>query len=174
MIIWMCNRIGIKLLFVFGFVLFFAGCAIFKIKDNSSGFSGKFSCPGYKGDDNEWNPTTDIIEHKVVNGVNVIVVDHQGDLFEKTGPYKKTIMIADDMWRYAPLYRNKAVYPVKIKTEINGGKLKWQAEYPELIDNQGKKRPATSGKGIIWIDQNGDKISTGSHYTGQIKCKRIK
>lgn len=155
-------------------VFLFGGCAIFETKGNSSVFSGQFSCPGYKGADNEWNPTIDTVEHKVVNGVNIIIVDHQGDLFEKTGPYTKTIIVADGMWRYAPLYRNNTVYPVKLKNEIKGNKLIWQAEYPELIDNKGKKRVATTGKGMIWIDQNGDKITTGSHYTGQIKCKRLK
>ena len=170
--------IVIKLSFVFllsGISLLFSGCATFITKSSShSSFSGQFSCPSYKGNDNEWNSSIDTVEHKVVNGVDIIVVDHQGDLFDKTGPYTKTVMVADGKWRYAPLYRNNTIYPVKLKTEINGSKLKWQAEYPELIDNKGQKRFATSGKGMVWIDQNGDKITTGSHYTGQIKCKRLK
>ena len=150
------------------------GCTTFTIQSNKSIFSGQFSCPGYKGDDNEWNPSIDTVEHKVVNGVDIIVVDHQGDLSDKTGPYTKTTMVADGKWRYLPLYRNNTLYPVKVKNEISDNKLTWQAEYPELIDNKRKKRAATSGKGMIWIDQNGDKISTGSHYAGQIKCKRLK
>ena len=161
------------IIFISLICLSFSGCATFTTNNNGSGFSGKFSCPGYKGENTEWEASEDISEHKIVNGVNVIVVDHQGKLSEKTGPYTKTVMIADGKWRYLPLYRNKKIYPVKIKTEFNDNKLIWQAEYPEFIDNKGKKRLAKSGKGMVWIDQNGDRMSTGSHYTGQIKCKRL-
>ena len=153
--------------------LLFFGCATFK--NNNSGFSGKFSCPGYKGDDNEWEASEEIIEHRVVNGVDIIVEHPKGNLFNKLGPYKKVVMIIDGMWRYFPLYRNEKIYPAKVKNKFVGdNKVKWQAEYPELIDNKGKKRLASKGEGEFWIDKNGDKISTGSHYTGQIKCKRIK
>lgn len=163
-----------KLLFIVLLSKFILGCTTFAIQSNKSGFSGQFSCPGYKGDDNEWNPSTETIEHQSINGINIIVIDSQGDVSEKTGPYTKTVMVADGKWRYSPLYRNNTVYPVKIKNEIKGNTFIWQAEYPELIDNKGKKRPATTGTGKFWMDQNGDKISTGSHYTGSIKCKRIK
>ena len=152
----------------------FSGCTTLVSQNSPSIFSGKFRCPGYKGNDNKWEASEDIVEHKIVNGVDILVVDYQGKLLDKTGPYKKTIMIADGKWRYSPFYRNKTVYPIKVKTELKGNKITWQAEYPEFIDNKGKKRSAAKGKGVISIDENGDQISTGSHYTGAIKCSRIK
>ena len=155
--------------------LLFSGCATFRASKGVSGFYGKFNCPGYKGDDNEWEGYKQTVERKVVNGVDIIVTDLKGFLFDKTGPYTKDISIIDGMWRYLPFYRNKTLYPVKVKYEkLGDNKITWQAEYPDYIDNKGIKRPARSGKGTIWIDQNGNQISTGSHYTGQIKCKRVK
>ena len=124
------------------------GCVTFK--NSNSDFSGKFSCPGYKGDDNEWEASEEIIEHRIVNGVDVIVLHPKGNLFNKLGPYKKIVMIIDGMWRYFPLYRNKKIYPVKVKNEfIDNNKVKWQAEYPELIDNIGQKRLASKGEGEV-------------------------
>ena len=171
-----------KLLVIISILLtgfLFSGCKTLKT-NNSSGFSGKFSCPGYKGEDNEWKGYEEIVERKVVNGVDIIVTDIKtdvlkGSVFDKAGPYTKNVSIIDGMWRYFPFYRNKTLYPVKVKYEkLSDNKLTWEAEYPDYIDNKGIKRPARNGKGTFRIDQNGDQVFTGSHYTGQIKCKRIK
>ena len=160
------------------FVLFFTssflfGCATFSSKNMNSKFSGKFSCPGYKGDDNQWEAAEVIREHQIVNGVDIIVTDTQGKNTHKHGPYEKMIMIVDGMWRYSPLYRNNTLYPVKVKYEFDGGKLNWYARYPEITDNQGKKRKAQKGEGSVWFDSRGDEIATASHFKGQIKCKRL-
>lgn len=168
------------LFFVFVFLigLLFSGCATVKVNKGVSVFSGKFSCPAYKGEDNEWGAHEQNAVHKVVNGVDIIVTEPKGkkeDIFDKMGPYKNFISIIDGMWRYGPFYRNKTLYPVKVKYEkLSDNKITWQAEYPDYIDNKGIKRLARTGKGTFWIDKNGDKISTASHFTGQYKCKRIK
>ena len=154
---------------VFFISFFFFGCTT----SSTSKFSGTFSCPGYKSKDNQWNAAEIIREHKVVNGVDIIVTDNQGSNPHKSGPYKKDVWIVDGMWRYYPLYRNNTLYPVKVKFELKGEKLNWYAEYPEVIDNEGKKREAHKGEGSVWFDSNGDEISEGSHYKGQIKCKKL-
>ena len=161
------------IIFIFLIGLLCSGCATTKVSNSVSAFSGKFSCPSYKGEDNEWEAYEAIIVHKVVNGVDIIVTERTGNLYDKMGPYTKMVQIVDGMWRYSPFYRNKTLYPVKVKTELKNNKLTWQAEYPDYIDNKGIKRPASIGQGVSWTDQNGDKISTASHFTGQFKCKRL-
>lgn len=167
------------LIFTLLTTVLFSGCKTLK-PNNGLGFSGKFNCPDYKGDDNEWKAYKAIAERKMVNGVDIIVIDiktdvQKGSVFDKEGPYTKHVNIIDSMWRYFPFYRNKTLYPVKVKYEkLGDNKITWQAEYPDYIDNKGIKRPAGSGKGTIWIDKKGDQIATASHFTGQYKCKRIK
>ncbi len=156
-----------------------SGCKTLKTSDGS-GFSGTFSCPDYKGDNNEWKAYEAIVERKMVNGVDIIVREIKtdvlkGSVFDKAGPYTKDVGIIDGMWRYYPFYRNETLYPVKVKYEkVGKNRITWQAEYPDYIDNKGIKRPARSGKGTIWTDKNGDQIATASHFTGEYKCKRIK
>lgn len=159
----------------------FSGCKTLKTTGNS-GFSGTFSCPDYKkkGDTNEWKAYKAIVERKVVNGVDIIVRNiktdvQKGSVFDKAGPYTKDVAIIDGMWRYYPFYRNKTLYPVKVKYEkLDNSKVKWQAEYPDYIDNKGIKRAARSGEGTFWINKDGDQMATASHFTGEYKCKRIK
>ena len=166
------NRISI--FFILSFISFFLiSCATLSSKNINSKFSGQFSCPEYKGDDNQWEAEKITREHQIVNGVDILVTHYlQGVNTHKHGPYNKRITIVDGMWRYYPLYRNNTLYPVKVKYEFKGEKLHWYAEYPDIIDNKGKKRKAHKGEGSAWFDSNGDEIATASHFKGQIKCKR--
>ena len=157
----------ISLISLISFFLF--GCTTSPI----SKFSGRFSCPGYKGNDSQWKSSEMIREHQIINGVNIMVTDNQGANPHKHGPYNKSIAIVDGMWRYYPLYRNNTLYPIKVKYELKGEKLNWYAEYPDIIDNEGKKREAHKGEGSVRFDPNGDEIAIASHFKGQIKCKRL-
>ncbi len=162
-----------KLFFIVSFIsVFLFGCAT----PPTSKFSGQFSCPSYKGDDNHWKAYEFTRKHQVVNGVEIIATNFHGtNLTEKIGPYKKDVQIVDGMWRYYPLYRNNTLYPIKVKYEFKEGKekLNWYAEYPDVIDNEGEKREAHNGEGSAWFDSNGDEIAIASHFKGQYKCKRL-
>ena len=161
-----------KLFFIVSFTSFFLfGCAT---PPTTSKFSGQFSCPSYKGDNNHWESYEMTRKHQVVNGVDIIVIKYHGtNLAEKLGPYTETVEIIDGMWRYYPLYRNNTLYPIKVKYELKGEKLNWYAEYPDVIDNEGKKREAHKGEGSLWFDSNGDEIAIASHFKRQYRCKRL-
>ena len=168
------GSMNFKLFFILSFLSFFLfGCAMHSSGKMDSKLSGRFSCAGYKGDDNRWEPYEMVREHRVINGVDIIVNDVEAKNPHKHGPYTKDIAVVDGMWRYQPLYRNKTLYPVKVKYEFDGDKLNWYAQYPDVIDNKGKKHKAHKGEGSFWFDQNGDEIATASHFKGQIKCKRL-
>lgn len=160
--------------------LFFANCAshtkssadIFTSADDKLSFNGHFNCPGYKAKDNQWNPHTNIIEQKMVNGVPMVVTNTRG--LEKVGPYNKNIYILDGQWHYQTFYRNGKTLPIKIKAMMKSPQhISWQATYPSFIDSRGKKRPAGRSAGNWKLDANGDWLAEASHFTGTLKCKRI-
>lgn len=133
--------------------------------------TGLYDCPAYKAADNEWKAHQLRLTQNTLGGVPIIISQTMG-LPDKTGPYNIDVEIADGEWRFTPFYRNKILYPMKVKTWVKDKKIHWESDIPAYVDNQGNKKEAKKGFGSQWLDADKNLISVASHYTGEYKCKR--
>ena len=135
--------------------------------------TGIYDCPAYEAKDNSWNAHRMIIDQKELAGVMIIVTQTTGgDLSDKLGPYKFSVAVADNLWRFEPLYRHNKLYPLKTKTAIVDGRVRWEADYPAYTDNAGKKRKPHKGSGNMRLDTEGNLVSEATHFTGMYVCKK--
>lgn len=170
----------IFLLVLLTICLFTIGCETTpKYKNWKVLMSGTFDCPatqgnkaGKKGYKDSHPAFQQIIDHKVVNGVDVIIADYQND---ERKPYDKMIVIADGEWHHATMLSNKKPIPYMLKATVSEkGELKWWSKIPANVDKDGKKWPASENQGRWWIDPTtGNKKSEANFLKGVVTCKRV-
>lgn len=142
-------------------------------------FSGRYACPEVFGKKNSEDlfkevlaPFEQIIDHRVVNDKDVLVVDYQNP---KEAPYDKMVWVADDVWRFSAKKAQNGVIAIQYKAVVsNDGRLQWWSKVPAHVDQDGTQREAIENSGTWWIEPiSGDKKSESNFVKGTLTCKRV-
>ena len=171
---------------IFSFIvlqLVLVGCSSSQVANKTSSFSGLFECDGYKangqGESFQVAPFSQKIEHKVVNGIDVIVTKRSDS--EKMKAYGEMpssvdIWILDGTWRHTTVKAGGKLIAGKRMakfTDESKNSIVWKSEYPVYVDNRGKKWNAAKYGGKWWIDpKTGNKKSTTVFVDKEVTCRR--